>query len=313
MIPQASRLPPRLPTCERCGVPMPPEAAFCEACGSAVATPLQSEAGSRDHFSLAPASWVAGVCDRGLLHARNEDAMALAAIEPKGSHAALVVCDGVTSAENSDIASLAAARASLAILSSPFSQGLGGEHSAMVAASRTFERAVREAQSAVLRESRQNVTAPGACTWAAVVVSGPIVWHAAIGDSRAYFIPDAGDPCMLTRDDSMAELLIESGMSRAEAESTPVAHTITRWLGADAPDLDPHAARIVDPGSGWLVVCSDGLWNYASAEEDFAEVLRRTLQRLGTAEPLAVAEGLVAWANEQGGEDNITVALARLA
>ena len=32
---------------------------------------------------------------------------------------------------------------------------------------------------------------------------------------------------------------------------------------------------------------------------------------LGGAEPLALAEGLVRWACEQGGKDNITVALAR--
>ena len=52
----------------------------------------------------------AGVCDIGKRHARNEDAMALSATEPPGQRAVLVVCDGVSMATDSHIASLAAAR-----------------------------------------------------------------------------------------------------------------------------------------------------------------------------------------------------------
>lgn len=297
--------------CERCDAAMPPESAFCEGCGAAVATPLESEEGNRDHYTLAPASWVAGVCDRGIEHARNEDALALAALALPGSHAALVVCDGVTSAENSDVASLAAARAALAILAAPFSRGLGGEDSATIAAGRTFDRAVREAQTAVLRESERNTTSPGASTLVAVVVAGPVLWHAGIGDSRAYFVPDSGLAQMLTQDDSMAEMLIYAGMPREEAERTPVAHTITRWLGADPPDLDPHAERFDIPGPGWVVVCSDGLWNYASSALEFGVLVQRAVAKVGH-DPLAISEALVAWANAQGGDDNVTVALARL-
>ncbi|MDO5498077.1 MAG: serine/threonine-protein phosphatase [Propionibacteriaceae bacterium] len=297
--------------CARCGATMADAAVFCEDCGAAVAT-LEDEQGSRDHFTLAPASWVAGACDRGLVHTRNEDAMALAAAEPVGSHAALVVCDGVTSAPDSDIASLAAARAALAILAAPFSRGLGGEDSAVVAASRTFERAVREAQAAVMRESERHDVRAGACTFVAAVVSGNVVWTAAIGDSRAYLIPDDGRPAMLTTDDSMAEMLIASGVPRADAEDTPIAHTITRWLGVDAPDLNPHAIRYEVAVQGWLVVCSDGLWNYASAEEQLAAVVRDTVALTGSSDPLVIAEALVGWANAQGGHDNVTVALARV-
>lgn len=291
---------------------MPVDAVFCEACGAAVATPVQSERGSRDHFILAPATWVAGVCDRGRVHPRNEDAMALAATEPRGSHAALVVCDGVTSAPDSDVASLAAARAGLAILAAPFSKGLGGEDSAVVAAGRTFERAVREAQAAVLRESERSSVRAGACTFVAVVISGDVVWTSAVGDSRAYLVPDEGRPMLLTRDDSMAEMLIASGIPRAEAEDTPIAHTITRWLGVDAPDLDPNAQRFELAGPGWIVVCSDGLWNYASSETQLASALTEARRAASSAEPLAIAEALVRWANDLGGHDNITAALARL-
>ncbi|HHV21776.1 MAG TPA: serine/threonine protein phosphatase [Propionibacterium sp.] len=310
-------LPPWVPaatprTCERCGHPMSEEAGFCEACGAAVSTPLHDEEGDRNHFVLAPASWVAGVCDRGQVDRGNEDALALAAAEPQGSHAALVVCDGVTSAPDSDVASLAAARAALAILAAPFSKGLGGQSSAVVAAGRTFDRAIREAQAAVLRESERSGVRTGASTIAGAVVAGNVVWTIGIGDSRVYLIPDEGKPLMLTTDDSMAEFLIASGVPRADAEDTPISHTITRWLGVDAPDIDPHARRFELSGPGWLLVCSDGLWNYASDEKDMAAVFAQVRASGVPDEPLALAHGMVQWANDQGGSDNITAALARV-
>ena len=61
---------------------------------------------------------------------------------------------------------------------------------------------------------------------------------------------------------------------------------------------------------GWLLVCSDGLWNYAS-EAPALQQLIADLSGNGPA-PLPLAEALVKWANEQGGKDNIGVALARV-
>ena len=75
----------------------------CPGCGTSTAAP-------RDHYTEYPASWVAAVCDRGVEHHRNEDATAVAAEPARDSRAVLVVCDGVSSTEGSDVASLAAAR-----------------------------------------------------------------------------------------------------------------------------------------------------------------------------------------------------------
>ena len=61
-------------------------------------------------------------------------------------------------------------------------------------------------------------------------------------------------------------------------------------------------------GPGWLLVCSDGLWNYASDPS----ALRAQVDAAGTTDPPALAQALVEWAIGQGGHDNITVALARL-
>jgi serine/threonine protein phosphatase PrpC len=64
---------------------------------------------------------------------------------------------------------------------------------------------------------------------------------------------------------------------------------------------------------GWLLVCSDGLWNYCSAAQDLADLVRSTSSTSpAAAEPLALAEALVSWAKAQGGQDNISAALARI-
>jgi serine/threonine protein phosphatase PrpC len=64
---------------------------------------------------------------------------------------------------------------------------------------------------------------------------------------------------------------------------------------------------------GWLLVCSDGLWNYCSAAEDLADLLHTNSSTSpAAAEPLALAEALVSWAKAQGGQDNISAALARI-
>jgi serine/threonine protein phosphatase PrpC len=104
-----------------------------------------------------------------------------------------------------------------------------------------------------------------------------------------------------------------AGVPRLEAETGPHAHSITRWLGRDAPDnLTPHLTTVTAT-AGWLMVCSDGLWNYCSEAEALRSLLHDTAARLDDVTPTTVAQALVDFANEQGGRDNITVALARLA
>ena len=88
-----------------------------------------------------------------------------------------------------------------------------------------------------------------------------------VGDSRAYWLPDApaSQPRQLSQDDSFAAEQMREGMPRKDAETGPNAHAITRWLGIDSPDdLTPHTASLQLVEDGWLMLCSDGLWNYCS-------------------------------------------------
>jgi serine/threonine protein phosphatase PrpC len=224
----------------------------------------------------------------------------------------LVVCDGVSSARDSDVASLAAAQAAAQVLAAPGPRGMGvATAQAAVLESRLRAAADASNRAVLAAVSPENADSPPSCTWVAVVVEPGRVVAASVGDSRAYWVPDAGETALLTTDDSWAAELIAAGMPRAQAEAGPHAHAITRWLGSDAPDHTPRTTTLEPAGPGWALACSDGLWNYVSEPVALGALVRERAGITG-GDPLALAADLVEWAIEQGGHDNITVALARV-
>ena len=284
------------------------EDGYCTVCGTKAPIP-------RDHYVEQPATWVGAVCDRGVKHHRNEDATAVAADPAPGSRAVLVVCDGVSTSTDSDIASLAAARRARDVLVALRPAGLPDPTSRAGAIADAIVSAVAQANDAVLAATPSCGPDAAACTFAAAVVEGDLVVFGNVGDSRVYWLPDPGgsgpgsDPEELSLDDSMAQARIAMGVDRVTAENGPQAHAITKWLGRDAPDLVPRTGSVILGHPGWVLVCSDGLWNYCSEASGLGELV--TTLSGTTASPLELGEALVRWANEQGGRDNVSVALAR--
>lgn len=301
--------PPTRPRCRECGGTIDDDG-YCEVCGAKAAS-------DRDHFEEAPADWVAGSCDRGIRHRRNEDALALSAAAAPGSRAVLVVCDGVSTSDDSDLASLAAARAARDLLTERQPHGIPELTERTATIREALTESVRMANAAVVALTAEDTRNAPSCTFAAAVVNDGQVTYGNVGDSRVYWISDHGRSQLLSRDDSMAQLHIDSGVPREQAEASPHAHAITKWLGRDAPDLTPTLGSVEVTEPGWLLVCSDGLWNYASEPEDLEQVFaasllpRRGALHTPDPSPAALADRLVRWACAQGGRDNITVALAR--
>ena len=159
--------------------------ATARACGASAASP-------RDHFTEQPAAWVGAVCDRGIRHTRNEDAVALDAGSEPGSHAVLVVCDGVSSSTDSDVASLAAARAARDVLAVSSPQGVGTATTRVAASARALVAAADAANQAVIAHTTSGPGNPASCTFVAAVVDGPLLVVGWVGDSRAYWLPDVG-------------------------------------------------------------------------------------------------------------------------
>ena len=268
-------------TCAECGGAVGDDG-YCQTCGVLAPAP-------RDRLEAAPAPWVAGVSDRGVVHHRNEDALALRVAEGR---VVLVVCDGVSTSVDSDVASLAAA----------------GRAADCLLQTGDLVRAAAEANEAVVATTAADSPNAASATFAAAVLEGAGLRFATLGDSRVYWVGES-DAALLSVDDSVAQAYIENGIARAEAEEMHQAHAITRWLGRDAPDVVPRIGQRTLTATGWVVVCSDGLWNYASEPAALAEQVRAALE--SSEGPLAAARTLVAWANAEGGKDNVTVALAR--
>jgi serine/threonine protein phosphatase PrpC len=279
--------------CESCGSSSISADGYCESCG-------RKAPSGRDHQE-ADLGTVAGVTDRGLRHHRNEDAMALGTADSAtGPAVVAVVCDGVSTSARPDEASLAAVRAAARVLITAVRTGAD----------------VLEASPAAVRAAAKAVAAlagpPGdapAATFVSAVLTGEAAVVCWLGDSRAYWLaadPDAAAQ-QLTRDDSLAEEMVAAGLlSEADALASAQGHVVTRWIGGDIPDPEPHVVRFEPPGRGVLLLCSDGLWNYQPDAAGLAELALPT----ALTDPLAAARTLVSFAVDAGGMDNVTAVLA---
>jgi len=243
----------------------------------------------------------AGVSDRGRVHRRNEDALHLQAVGENG--VVTVVCDGISSSVSPDVAARSAADAAGAVLA----EALTGKSEASTASlGDATASAICAAQGAVLEvpwTPRNGRDAPSCTLVSAVSRDGDVVigW---VGDSRAYWIAGE-DSRLLTVDDSWAQEQVAAGlMSATEASSDSRAHSITRWLGADAPEGPPQLLTLQPTEPGRLVLCSDGLWNYAPTAGDITVLLDALPS---DASALTVAHSLADVALARGGRDNITV------
>ena len=326
------------PICPSCGEPVGAADSFCESCGAELAPPAVSDGGEggpetceecsgrisadgycescgrraragRDHQEV-DLHLVAGVTDRGLRHSRNEDAMALATADTAAGPAVVaVVCDGVSTSARPDEASLAAARAAARVLLAAVRTG-----DDLLAASPAAVRAAAKAVAGI-GGTRGLAGQPGdspAATFVSAVLTGEAAVVCWLGDSRAYWLAPVSGPGgngaqQLTRDDSVAEEMAAAGLlSEADALASPQGHVVTRWIGADLSDPEPHIVRFEPPGPGVLLVCSDGLWNYQPEAAKLAELALPA----ALTDPLGAARTLVRFALDAGGSDNVTAVLA---
>ncbi len=139
------------------------------------------------------------------------------------------------------------------------------------------------------------------CTALALADDKATVAH--VGDSRAYLVR-AGEIHQLTEDHTqVAELVRQGFLAREEANSHPRRSVLTRGMGV-APLLQVDISESFPMHSGDLyVLCSDGLLSVPP------ETIRDVVLSM---EPQQACETLVEQANENGGEDNITVEVVRI-
>ena len=125
-----------------------------------------------------------------------------------------------------------------------------------------------------------------------------------VGDSRAYRIRDGGIE-QLTADHSLVAEQVRAGIITPEQART---HRMKNWIlrsvGTEGDvEVDTFIVPL-EPGDH-LLLCSDGLTGMLEDHEIRDAVLGAT-----TVE--SAVDRLVALANDRGGEDNVTVVLARV-
>lgn len=126
-----------------------------------------------------------------------------------------------------------------------------------------------------------------------------------VGDSRAYLFRN-GKIYQVTKDQSLVQQLIDAQqISPEEAETHTLKNVILQALGAQN-EIYPISARITPHKNDVFLICSDGLSNKVSA----ASMQRIIIENFDHLENSCVE--LVKEANQNGGEDNITVIVAKL-
>jgi serine/threonine protein phosphatase PrpC len=317
--------------CPFCTASLPEEDLFCEACGKPLQPPPHAVATAQgcpcgappeeidedgycgqcghlarrpptDHIEIEISAEFAGVSDRGIKHQRNEDRFAMRQVgaDDTVGHV-LVVCDGVSSSTQSEQASSFVSENVADLLEASLRR-----HSAS-SPERTVRRAIQDTQAKLAGMVAEPSAGDPSTTVVAALVrrtEAAIGW---VGDSRAYWIGDDGDVKQLSVDHSWMNDVVAAGqMTLQEAAKAPQAHGITHWLGADAGEnAEADVAHFQIPGPGCLLLCTDGLWNYAQENEELAKLLQG-------ASALDKARHMIDFAIAQGGHDNITAILLRL-
>lgn len=245
---------------------------------------------------------IAAATDPGVLRSVNEDS--IATVNDPGL---LVLSDGMGGYQAGDVASALTTQ----IIVKGLTRELRGKPQSSNIAS-VVENVVKRANRAIYLEGQhraqrtQNVhdRAMGA-TLALLLFRDNWATMAHVGDSRIYRLRDSRLELM-THDHSLLQEQIDVGILSAGAAATSHnRHLVTRGLGLQADvevAMDEHE---VLPGDIYLL-CSDGL-NDMVDNADIELVLNSLHANL----PLAASQ-LVMIANDNGGEDNISVILAKI-
>lgn len=165
---------------------------------------------------------------------------------------------------------------------------------------------VEQANHVIHTESQNNVEYTGmGATFTGAGIDGSMAYFAQVGDSRCYLIRN-GKIAQTTKDQSLVSQLVEAGhITEEEAESHTYKNVILQALGAQ-PRVNVIVDRIKLRRNDILLLCSDGLSGKVKGTEMF------TLMQELNWDIKASCGALIKLANERGGEDNITIVIARV-
>ena len=176
---------------------------------------------------------------------------------------------------------------------------------------RALREAASEANRAVMQRASEDKALEGmGTTLLAACFTGDIMHIANVGDCRLYLICGE-DIRRVTHDHSYVQYLIDMGeLEPKDAENSPYRNIITRAVGREENlETDIFALPMAN-FSGYILMCSDGLYNFLS-EKEIVMVVNAAVKGGDMGELDQKVQTLVRRANENGGGDNITAVLIR--
>lgn len=241
----------------------------------------------------------ASLSDPGRVRTLNEDAVAV-----DSEYCIAAIADGMGGHRAGEVASRMAIDIVIDRLRAKVTQFRAGARRPMPL--QFAEQIVGEANKAIHATARKQAACNGmGTTLALALFHGQQAALLHVGDSRIYRLR-SGRLQLLTRDDSLLREQVEQGLIAAEdASESHNRHLVTQALGI-GPHVDVHLLEENVKGGDVFLLCTDGLSDIV--EESDIELI---VDALKTNLPLA-ASHLVQLANDNGGYDNITVALVRV-
>ena len=256
-------------------------------------------------MSLSQALQSASLTDPGRVRDHNEDC-----IESRPDMGLFVLADGMGGYNAGEVAS--------GMATSLISDGLQetwdmrnvsrlGRDDAKGLSEKLIKDQIGRANSAIYTTSQNNPECAGMGTTLVVTLFyDNFLAVAHIGDSRLYRLRGESME-QVTRDHSLLQEQLDSGLiTPEEAKLSQNKNLVTRALGID-PTVDAEVHVYETQPDDTYLLCSDGLSDMVEDEE-----IRLTLITLKTNPNLTVQQ-LVQAANDNGGRDNISAMLIRIA
>jgi protein phosphatase len=233
--------------------------------------------------------------DIGQKRARNEDNFLClsSSMCPEGIDAVLVVADGMGGHAGGDVAS----RIAVETFTGVFSNNAFKPNEMKKA----LRDSLNTANKLIFQEGKTNPEGSMGTTCTAAILMDGVCYLGHVGDSRGYLLRNR-QISQLTEDHSwVAQLVKEGHISTEQARVHPNRNVITKALGIDSEVESDFIEFDMESGDR-LLLCSDGLHGLI---ED--SLMRDILMNVS---PDEAVELLIRKANENGGYDNITVAVA---
>jgi serine/threonine protein phosphatase PrpC len=263
-----------------------------------------------------------GITDRGLVRKDNQDHFLVTTLHktmrvhvtslpnpelleiPSQRIASMgMVCDGVGGHAGGEAASRSAVEAITGYVTHTMQCFFAGERGESDEFLDSLRDAAKRSHELIASRAKESGDRKGMATTLTMFIAiWPALYLLQVGDSRCYLYRE-GALQQLTRDQTMAQELLDSGVLNAEqAARSPYANVLSSSLGGAAwlPEVSSHDLK---PGDV-LLLCTDGLTKHVPDEQ-----ISRRLHDMTSSE--SVARALLQDALDDGGSDNVTVLVLR--